>query len=56
MENLVYILSWGSPVGLGLFFLLSTAGTGILFWGISHFVKRNNASNESNEWAPRRSN
>jgi len=37
MENLIYILHWGSPIGIGLFFFLSTAGTGILFWGISRF-------------------
>jgi hypothetical protein len=39
MEVFYYILSWGSPIGIGLFFFLSCAGTGILFWGISHFNK-----------------
>ncbi|GIU47778.1 MULTISPECIES: hypothetical protein [Shewanella] len=37
MEVLYTVMSWGSPVGLGLFFFLSCSGTGILFWGISHF-------------------
>lgn len=37
MENIVYILHWGSPIGIGLFFFLSAAGTGILFWGIACF-------------------
>lgn len=33
------ILSWGSPVGLGLFIFLSSAGIGILFWGLAHASK-----------------
>ncbi len=37
MGNIIYILHWGTPLGLGLFFFLSCAGVGILFWGISHF-------------------
>lgn len=37
MEVLYAILHWGSPIGIGLFFFLSAAGAGILFWGISHF-------------------
>ncbi|MCB9137571.1 MAG: hypothetical protein H6642_04390 [Caldilineaceae bacterium] len=36
MEVLPYILSWGSPLGLSLFFFFSAGGAGILFWGISH--------------------
>jgi len=39
MEILPYILHWGSPIGIGLFFFLSATGTGILFWGISHLNK-----------------
>ncbi|GEM_PF-743362 len=39
MEFLYHILNWGSPLGLGLFFFLSCAGTGILFWGLSQFKK-----------------
>jgi len=39
MESIVYILHWGSPVGMGLFFFLSAAGAGILFWGLSCFNK-----------------
>ena len=30
----VTVLSWGSPVGLALFFL----GFGLFFWGFSRFV------------------
>jgi len=39
MEVLYHVLSWGSPLGLGLFIFLSAAGTGILFWGLSHGAK-----------------
>lgn len=39
MEILPYILHWGTPVGLGLFFLLSSIGLGIIFWGYSHIKK-----------------
>jgi hypothetical protein len=39
MEVLYGILFWGSPLGLGLFFFFSASGAGILFWGISHFIK-----------------
>lgn len=39
MESFIYILHWGSPIGIGLFFFLSAAGAGILFWGISHLKK-----------------
>lgn len=33
----VYALSWGSPVGISLFFFFSGAGAGIFFWGIGQF-------------------
>jgi hypothetical protein len=39
MEALYHILSWGSPIGIGLFLFLMSSGAGILFWGISHFNK-----------------
>ena len=35
MIELYSVLSWGSPVGIGLFLFLSAAGGGIFFWGIS---------------------
>jgi len=41
MEVLYDILSWGSPIGIGLFLFSMSAGAGILFWGISHFQKSN---------------
>lgn len=41
MEVFYHILSWGSPLGLALFFFFSASGAGILFWGISHFAKAN---------------
>jgi hypothetical protein len=47
MDALYYILSWGSPVGLGLFFLLSAAGAGLFFWGLSKFVESSNANKKS---------
>jgi len=37
MEVLYGILSWGSPLGLALFFFFSASGAGIFFWGVSHF-------------------
>jgi len=35
MEVLYGVLSWGSPLGIGLFFFFSGSGAGIFFWGIS---------------------
>ncbi|XKT74813.1 MAG: hypothetical protein ACJKTH_01875 [Patescibacteria group bacterium UBA2163] len=40
MDTLLYVVNWGSPLGLGLFFFLSAAGVGVLFWGISCFNKK----------------
>ncbi len=37
--ELYQIINWGSPLGLALFFFFSASGAGILFWGISHFIK-----------------
>ena len=39
MEVFYSILSWGSPLGIALFFFFSGAGAGIFFWGLAHFVK-----------------
>jgi hypothetical protein len=39
MDVLYNVLSWGSPVGISLFFLFSGIGAGIFFWGISHLSK-----------------
>lgn len=39
MEVLNEIASWGSPVGLGLLSFFSLVGTGVFFWGLSHFNK-----------------
>lgn len=39
MENIIYVLHWGSPIGIGLFFFLSAAGAGIFFWGLGSFNK-----------------
>ena len=39
MDVLYTVFSWGSPVGLSLFFLFSGFGAGIFFWGISHLTK-----------------
>jgi hypothetical protein len=41
MEVLYSVLSWGSPLGIALFFFFSCSGAGILFWGLSHFIKSN---------------
>ncbi len=39
MEVLYGVLSWGSPVGLGLFFVGMGTGMGAFFWGLSRFNK-----------------
>lgn len=39
MVVLSTVLSWGSPVGISLFFFFSGMGAGIFFWGISHITK-----------------
>lgn len=39
MDVLYNVFSWGSPVGLSLFFFFSGIGAGIFFWGISHLPK-----------------
>ena len=43
MEVLYGILSWGSPLGLALFFFFSASGVGIFFWGLSHFIRSRTA-------------
>jgi hypothetical protein len=37
MFELTVILSWGSPIGIGLFLFLLMSGMGIFFWGVSKF-------------------
>lgn len=46
MEALVYLFSWGSPLGLGAFFCLMGVGAGVFFWGASHLNKHNASGNE----------
>jgi hypothetical protein len=41
MEILPYIINWGTPLGLALFFCISGIGAGVFFWGISHVIKNN---------------
>ncbi len=38
MEVLFSSDSWGTPLGIGLFFFFSSAGAGILFWGLSLLI------------------
>jgi hypothetical protein len=47
MEVFYSVLSWGSPLGIGLFFFFLGTGAGIFFWGVSHFNKRK--SNRSSD-------
>jgi choline-glycine betaine transporter len=35
MHELTVMLSWGSPLGIGLLFFLSGIGAGIFFWGLA---------------------
>jgi len=46
MDVLYSVLSWGSPVGLSLFFFFSSIGAGVFFWGISHLPKSNKQGKE----------
>ncbi len=39
MEVLAYIFSWGSPLGISLFFCFSGIGAGAFFWGIGQLSK-----------------
>jgi hypothetical protein len=45
MDVLFNVFSWGSPVGISLFFLFSGIGAGIFFWGISHITKSEKQEN-----------
>jgi len=49
MDVLYTGLSWGSPVGLSLFFFFSGIGAGVFFWGISHLsvIDKKNKEEES---------
>ncbi len=40
MEDLLSPQMWGSPVGLGLLFLLAGVGTGVFFWGLGALTKK----------------
>ena len=46
MEALNELISWGSPLGLALFFFFSGAGTGIFFWGLSRYVEGDKKTKE----------
>lgn len=35
MDTIYTALSWGSPLGIGLWFLFTGTGTGIFLWGLS---------------------
>ena len=39
MEAIYDVLSWGSPLGISLFFFFSGIGAGVFFWGISRLPK-----------------
>jgi len=47
--DLYSVLSWGSPLGIALFFFFSCSGAGILFWGLSHFVKSNKQNSKGTD-------
>jgi len=49
MGYLYGILGWGSPLGIALFFFFSGAGAGILFWGLSHFIRSNSEVGKDKE-------
>lgn len=45
MEVFYSVLSWGSPVGLALFFFFSGIGAGVFFWGLSRLTEVNSKQN-----------
>lgn len=47
MQVLSELISWGSPLGLALFFSSTGLGAGIFFWGFSHFLKSNKEDEEA---------
>ena len=46
MDVLFSSLAWGTPLGIALFFFFSCSGAGILFWGLSHFIKSTKESEQ----------
>lgn len=48
MDALASAMNWGSPLGLGLFFLLSGAGANLSFRGLSRLA----AQTQRNQRAP----
>lgn len=40
MDVWYHVLSWGSPLGIALFFFFSGIGAGVFFWGFSKMDKR----------------
>lgn len=35
MDTIYATLSWGSPLGIGLWFLFTGTGAGVFLWGLS---------------------
>ena len=42
MDSLHLALSWGPPVGIGLWFLFTGAGIGIFLWGLAQLQRYKN--------------
>ena len=39
MEALVYVFSWGSPLGISLFLFIMASAAAILMWGAAQLRK-----------------
>lgn len=47
MEVLYTVLSWGSPIGISLFFLFSGLGAAAFFWGISNLIQNDSRDTDA---------
>jgi hypothetical protein len=45
VEVLGEVMSWGSPLGISLFFFFSSSGAGVLLWGISPVTQSDKEDN-----------
>lgn len=49
MEHLTQSVSWGSPVGIALFFAITGIGAGVFFWGLSKFLQAQKSLEKNKE-------
>lgn len=39
MDALVYVFSWGSPIGIALFLFILASAAALLMWGVAQLRK-----------------